>query len=271
MRAFFTWFLPRRRGPLRIIEMPLPAAALKELRDSDRFVVSYPRSGNRWLRVMLHDLLLLSRPELRARAEGMVLLPDLHQVWPSILDPTEFGLPSRILKSHNLTALTGRPMVYLFRQAADALVSHFHFLQGKGEVPRGLDLRAFCLAMLPEWCVHLELALREQARAPEKNCFLSYESMHRQPREVLAAAAQFLGVHASAAQIAQAVEANVFAKDQARMHAQAAHPQSPVLRQGKVGGAFKELPPEVLARITEKSADLYARACAASAVPLEGA
>lgn len=113
---------------------------------------------------------MLGRPYLPPPEKLWMLIPDL-QVHP-MEHPTrtDFSMPTRIFKSQNLRDVRGHRIVYIFREPTDALVSYFHFhIREKWKpelVARGPD--AFCQAMLPEWCEHVEMALDEYAAAPSQ-------------------------------------------------------------------------------------------------------
>src|SRR5581483_8943536 len=91
------------------------------LLDDDMLLVSFPRSGNTWLRVLLANLL---RPE-------PVTLTTIEQVVPDVYANADADLlrvpRPRILKSHEpFDARYGR-VVYLVRHPVDVAVSFYHF------------------------------------------------------------------------------------------------------------------------------------------------
>ena len=243
-----------------VLNMSIPT---DRLRDDDQFIASYPRSGNRWLRTMVNDVIVLNRPDLPPPAGLQALVPDFHQNEPDERVMEQFGLKSRILKSHNLQAIQGWRMVYLFRRAADALISfhHFHLKQPKWEeTVKNLGVDKFCETMLPTWIGHVEMAVRQGEWLPERTCLISYETLHACPLEALRKAVGFLGIGATDDVIAKAVENNSFENSVAKLAGKKTEGAAPILRQGRVGGAAEELKPETLRKIEAASESLYQRA-----------
>jgi len=102
---------------------------LLELRADDTFLVSYPKSGNTWLRFMLANLISRA-PESFQDANNLV--PDIHnERTPAIL--SQVASP-RILKSHLPYDPNYPRVVYLVRDPRSVCVSQFWFKKRKGEV-----------------------------------------------------------------------------------------------------------------------------------------
>jgi hypothetical protein len=183
---WFSKILGRRPHPaVDVAGMEVTPERLAALRPDDQFLVSYPRSGNRWVRHLLRDVIALGRPDLPPPEKLGMLIPDLHVNEMDHLARMDFGMSTQIFKSHNLPDLRGRRIVYLFREPADALVSYFHFhVREKIEpelVAQWPD--AFCRAMLPGWCEHVQMALDEYADeyavTPSRVLLVSYEILLR--------------------------------------------------------------------------------------------
>ena len=260
MNSFLSKIL-RSAPPLDpdIAGMVIPAERLQGLRENDQFIVSYPRSGNRWLRVIVRDVIVLNRPELPAPEDLKTLVPDLHHYEPDGPALAQFGVQARILKSHNLRDIAGRRMVYIFRQAADALVSFYRFRCQQPQwaaTVSSMTLEAFCSAMLPGWIDHMEIAVRAANRSPEHTCFVAYEALHASPLPAVRKTVGFLGLHATDDVIARAIEGNAFEKNRAQL----APGSGPILRKGRVGSASEELSTEMLTRIEAAAEPLYLRA-----------
>jgi hypothetical protein len=252
----------------RVVDMWIP---VERMRPDDQFIVSYPRSGNRWLRALLADVLTLGRPEFSAEGTKLDLIADFHQGEPDPALLERFGLKTRILKSHNLRDLRGHRFVYLFRRAEDALVSYYHFrvkrLAETGGTADSMTIEAFCEAMLPTWVEHLQIALARQAAAPERALFTSYEGLHANPAEALKRVTRFFHIEADDDVIARAIEHNGFEKSQRRVVAETPAGVAPILRKGRVGSASEELPASALADIRAVTETLYqqAQACVGGA------
>lgn len=261
MKSLFAKFF-QRTAP-GIADLAIPAERLRTLREDDQFIVSYPRSGNRWLRVMVRDVIVLNRPDLPPPAELRTLVPDLHHYEPDAAALAQFGVRSRILKSHNLRAIAGRRWVYIFRRAADALISFYHFRQKQplwAEQTKALTADEFCTEMLPGWVEHLELAIRQREEFADRTCFVAYEALHASAAVTLRTTLDFLGIAATDEVIRGAIEGNAFEKNRAQVAAKPTDGPVPILRKGRVGTAAEELRPETLAQIEAAASPLYQRA-----------
>lgn len=109
---------------LRYITLGLPRL---RVRPTDGFLVSWPRSGNTWLRQMVANALYPDSDwDLMALEEHMPIIenPKLRRLLPAME-----SLPFRIFKSHDDATeylLAGR-VVYLIRDGRDALTSFYHY------------------------------------------------------------------------------------------------------------------------------------------------
>lgn len=264
--GWFSWLRGRPApAPEDVAGMDVAPERLAALRADDQFLISYPRSGNTWVRHLLRDVIVLEKPDLPAPESLWMLIPDLHVHPMDHPARDQFGLPTRIFKAHNLRDLYRRRFAYIFREPADSLASFFHFHLREKIAPeltaQGLD--AFCVRMLPSWCEHAGLALEAHAAAPERVALFSYEMLQKEPVPTLAAIARFYGLPASAATLEKAVELNRFETLRAK---EAQSPQNPdefFFRKGKVGAGAGELAGETRSRITAEAGALYQQACAA--------
>lgn len=252
----------RPRPAVDVAGMAVAPERLSALRPDDQFLVSYPRSGNTWVRHLLREVIVLGRPDLPPPEKLWMLIPDLHQHEMEHPARTAFGMPTRIFKSHNLRDLRGRRIVYIFRDPADALTSYFHFhVREKMEpelVAQGPD--AFCRAMLPGWCEHVRMALDELAAAPSRMLLVSYEMLLHEGVQTLGVITRFLGVRTDEALLAAAVERSKFENLRAK---EEQHPQNPeefFFRKGRAGTGREELTAKTQGAIARAAQPLYDRA-----------
>ena len=252
----------RSRPAVDVAGMDVAPERLAALRPNDQFLVSYPRSGNTWVRHLLREVILLGRPALPPPEKLWMLIPDLHVHEMEHPARTVFGMPTRIFKSHNLRDLRGRRIVYIFREPADALTSYFHFhVREKMEpewVAQGPD--AFCQAMLPGWCEHVRIALDEFVTAPSRMLLVSYEMLLDDGPRALGAITRFLGLMADETMIAAAIERKKFENLRAE---EAENPQNPeefFFRKGRAGAGREELTTETQRAIAAVAKPFYDRA-----------
>lgn len=255
---------PNRPEP-NIVDMNVPTQRLGALRSDDQFIVSYPRSGNTWMRNLVRNVIVLGRPSQTEPEKLWMLIPDLHISEHAMEHEahTQFGLTRRILKSHNLAAIQNHRLLYVFRRPADALVSYYHFHllhpETRDKVQDGLE--KFCDRMVTGWGRHVQLALSIHAKAPERAHFVSYEMLTKDAPNALSAAVKFLGFAGSKETIGAAIERSTF--ERLRRQEEATRTESGneyFFRRGKVGSAQEELTPAMLEKIKAQTEDIYASA-----------
>ena len=109
------------------------AKGLRGLRSSDVILVSYPKSGNTWVRFFLCNLVTQLEGDGAevdfAKVDATMpelAVDDLERPWP-------FKLIPRVVKTHNpyWFAFSGKRSIYVIRDPRDVMVSHFHFVTGK--------------------------------------------------------------------------------------------------------------------------------------------
>lgn len=100
-----------------------PAGRNVEVFEDDTYLVSYPKSGNTWIRFMLGNLYSQADTVTFSNLEKKV--PDIHQNPARSLKK----LPRpRILKSHEYLDPRYRKVIYIVRDPRDVAVSYYHYL-----------------------------------------------------------------------------------------------------------------------------------------------
>lgn len=258
---------PGHRRAQALIEELTPAAA-PSASSSRLYIASFPRSGNTWVRLLLSDLILQQHgyaTDTTLPIHADYIIPDLHVGKAEDVDQ-RLRLPGLLLKSHDrFDQLAPGRAVCIFRQAADALVSYYHFhLRYPNLAPKaaaGVD--RFCRDHVEKWKAHLRSFLEARERGAEV-FFVSYESIHAESARTLGNIARFIGLTAGEAACRQAVENHGFAKQQAaEKQAHGDKYAVPFFRQGQVNGAARELTPETLAFLAAETTELYESALAA--------
>lgn len=243
------------------------------LTDRDVIILSYPRSGNTWMRYMIADIIL--------QAHGFQTdsdLPiDFDRVIPSIYKheiathiDERIQLPYRIIKSHEFIDAENRKFIYTFRRPTDSLCSFYHYLRNhphnpdKQELALNLSIEEFCSQEVDEWIKHLEKALSlHSIKENHKNiCWVCYEKLHEYPQAALKSVIRFLELDESQIEIDKAIENHtkenqikVFKKkNQADLNRN--------IRKGRVGTSIREISPETLRMIESKTQALYKEAYA---------
>ena len=118
-----------------------PAAASPQIHHDDLFLVSYPKSGNTWMRFLLANLLRITdagasdQPIDFHSAVRYVPEYELHT------DEVDLAPRPRILKSHTTFNHRFPRVVYLVRDPRDVYVSYYHYMRKR--IPGEMDIRSF--------------------------------------------------------------------------------------------------------------------------------
>lgn len=245
-----------------------PAARGLTVRADDVFLVSYPRSGNTWLRFLLANAL---------RPGSAATFADFGDIVPDIYDETDAQLlrrrSPRVLKSHEPYDERYRRVLYVVRHPADVAVSYYHYLIKMRQIPPGYDVARFVdsfvrgrLDDFGTWGGHVDDWL--EARGTDKDfVLLRYEDVLDAPTDALRAALELVGVEADDEVVAQAVERST-AAELRRLERETATAlptfrgsrlEDPFIRKARAGTAAEELAPELIAQIADAWPQALAR------------
>ncbi len=108
------------------------------VRPSDIFLVSYPRSGNTWLRFLLANLFGSDEPISFANIEQKI--PDIYQNPDKVM--CRLPIP-RVLKSHEYFDARYPKVIYLVRDPRDVVLSYYAYHQKNGWLLPNEQLTAF--------------------------------------------------------------------------------------------------------------------------------
>jgi len=178
----------------------------------DVFVVSYPKSGNTWTRFLIANLICPQEPASFANIDRIV--PEPEELTRRELD--RLARP-RILKTHRYFDPRYQQVIYVTRDPRDVVVSLYYYFRRQRNIGDDVSIEQFVtrfLAGLPE---HLP---REYASSWTQNVsswivtrfgqpdflLLRYEDLLSDTTANLKKIALFLGIRATAEQLAQAVE-----------------------------------------------------------------
>ncbi len=177
-----------------------------QIRNTDVFIVSFPRSGNTWLRKMLANAF---HPELAAQnplSYDLVrrTVVDMYQEWAYLpKDQTP-----RLIKSHESFTKHYPKVVYLYRDGRAVTASYYHFLRKMENY--SFDFDTFLAQSLKgdfqygSWQAHIESWLRQKPRIPFHP--VRYESLLENPVATLGEICRFLGIGGEPGAIENAVK-----------------------------------------------------------------
>jgi len=160
---------------------------------ASRFLTSFPRSGNTWMRRLLASALGYSADEL---------VPDLHNPTLKIVPPQQPVGQAILYKSHTVFGLDKYRHIYLFRLPEDALVSYAHF---SGRATAGCD--RFVRRSLRTYAYQLSSVYEQALSHPERWLLLSYESLIQDTERSIFSAIHWLGLQVSKDSVGQAITA----------------------------------------------------------------
>ncbi|HSK96223.1 MAG TPA: sulfotransferase domain-containing protein, partial [Euzebyales bacterium] len=220
-------------------------------RRCDAFLVSFPKCGRTWLRMMLGSALSehygISVRNLRRFTDADVTHPGLPRVLATHDDSPQVKSPHRVMRDKR--AYRHSKVVLLTRDPRDAIVSLYFHVTRRRQVPYDGDLSAFVrersgglaslLAFYDAWAPHLDR---------DNVLLVRYEDMHAAPARELERVLTFLDVSGvEDAVVERAVTASSFERLQ-RMEREGSagtralrtttthDPEAYKVRRGKVGG-----------------------------------
>ena len=247
---------------------PGPAARDVTVFADDLFLVSYPRSGNTWLRFLLANAL---------RSDETVTFGTMARLVPDVYDEPDAvlrGLPRpRVLKSHEPYDPRYPSVLYLVRNPLDVAASYYHYLIKMRVLEEGFDLGRFVEAFVEgsldgfgPWDEHVAGWL-DAREGDERFVWMRYEDLLDDASAAVREMLRLLGVARDEEQVRAAV-ARSSAEELRRLERETASElptfrgsrlDKPFIRAARVGAGAEELPPELRARIVEAWAPVAAR------------
>jgi sulfotransferase family protein len=181
-----------------------PKWRFDEVRADDVYLISFPRSGNTWLRYQLAALMHGPQTD-PARVTATV--PDIHASDPSIRpDPGPIWVKSHMPASGG--PLDAR-VIYLIRNGLDATASYHRYLRQRGRLAPDASLDDFLDGsdMWPcDWTAHVEGWLDEiETRAESEALIVRYEDLLGRPVDEMEKVVDFLGIDGGRSRIEEAI------------------------------------------------------------------
>jgi len=246
------------RGIKRALGLHMPGRMLDVFPD-DTFLVSYPKSGNTWIRFLIANL---QYPEKHPDFTNInQLVPDYEAHSKRSLN----RLPRpRTLKSHQYFDPRYYKVLYIVRDPRDVVLAEYHFgikqrLHGE-DYPLAHYVSRFLANdtghTYGSWFDHV--ASWYYTRRDDPGFLLvRYESLHTQPLIEMTRIAKFLGASSDPAKLTFAIEQSTGARmrelEKKQMHVfsstKGTRPDLPYIRVAKAGGWRTNLPKDSAARI----------------------
>jgi hypothetical protein len=227
----------------------------------DIFIVSYPKSGNTWLRFLVASLV--------CDRHG-IGFNNIDEVIPDIYQCTEKSLRKRqrprIIKSHEYFDRRYGRVIYIVRDPRDVAVSYFYHHLKQRLIPEDRGFERFVERFLAgtldpygSWQEHVGSWLGARS-GRDDFLLLRYEDLSRTAEDELKRVAEFLDLQLTETRLRRAVEQCSF-EEMRRLERRQAHRTSTLkssrqdigfVRSATVGGWQQELAPALAARIVER-------------------
>lgn len=191
----------------------------------DIYLVSYPKSGNTWLRFLIANVL-----KTHFEIDREVNFFSIHELIPDIHTSrylrergffAEHNLP-RIIKSHaNYNPYYNR-VILLVRDPRDVCVSYYHFLQQRKTIPSDWTISQFIRNQtygVSAWLKHSQSWYRLLHDRQIIQVF-RYEDLLREPKLQLAKIADLFGIKMTLISIERAID---LASKSAMKHSEQTH------------------------------------------------
>lgn len=155
-------------------------ATLTAIHDDDVFLVSMPRSGSNWVRLMLAHL---KAPGVSIDFRNVnSIVPTLHSWTPCDIDA--IARP-RIIKTHYAAYARYPRFLAVVRDPRDVMVSMYHFYVSTRyfdyDMPFSRFLRSGYARWPLDWSRHSRRALAIAERAPRRGLVVRYERLRAAP------------------------------------------------------------------------------------------
>jgi Sulfotransferase domain len=246
------------KGIKRAFGLHMPGRMLDVFPD-DTFLVSYPKSGNTWIRFLIANL---KYPEKHPDFTNInQLVPDYEAHSKRSLN----RMPRpRTLKSHQYFDPRYHKVLYIVRDPRDVVLAEYHFgikqrLHGE-DYPLAHYVSRFLANdtghAYGSWFDHVASWYFTRRNDPGF-LLVRYESLHSQPLIEMARIAKFLGASSDPGKLAFAIEQSTGArmreleKKQAHVFSSTRETRLdlPYIRVAKAGGWRTKLPEDCVARI----------------------
>lgn len=203
------------------------------IRPTDIFLVSFPKSGNTWMRFWLANLLRPEQLEITFRTVNALVPPVI--ALPNLKNP----LPDpRFIKSHAPFQSQYPRVIYILRDGRDAMLSYYYYQRAK--LPLGTTIADF-LAQTPwpcRWADHVASWLNAELPA-DRFLLLRYEELQKEPAIQLQRLIQFADLTVSPTRLQQALERSSFQamrqNEQKHGGPRGHNPEGGFMRQGQNG------------------------------------
>lgn len=176
----------------------------------DIFLVSFPKSGNTWLRFLIANAIRVKYQINREVNFFSIhdIIPDVH-ISREILSQGPFGrsdLP-RIVKSHSIFNPNYHRVVFLVRNPSDVMTSYYYYLKNYQSIPEEMSMSDFLGHKkfgIQAWVEHTRSWLQPQ-KIGQILKVVSYENLKKSTEKELGNIMSLMGVNLCETELEKAV------------------------------------------------------------------
>jgi len=176
---------------------------LYKIFNDDTFIVSYPRSGNTWVRFIIANLL---------SPNDKIGFNEIHQNSPPISTAKDIInnlTRPRFIKSHQPLLNLYPRILYLVRHPGDVVVSYYYFNLEKnwfnGSISEFIRSRRISVFGKWNWNDHVRLAIDFVKNNPDRIFIVKYEDLLTRPEKIIIRFTRFAGISANHDQIEKVI------------------------------------------------------------------
>lgn len=259
----------RHRGMNTKLRVPVIWLQHRGLRPTDVFVASFPRSGNHYLRFLLHEILTGKPAHFDTIKQA---LPWIHSGFRKA--SAVFPEGGRLISTHEQYRREYRKAIYLVRDVRDVVLSNYFSYTCLSGAAAYYNIRDFdtYLGMFlgskmrryGSWQEHVVSWLDCPISKTGDLLVIRFEDMRRNPEETLTRVAQFLGVHTDRRRILAAIDNNTLEKMRAKEDVSESlvrgdTEEGRFVRRGRVGGWRESLTEPQVELIQQCAGNVLAR------------
>ena len=195
-------------NPESLYDKELLSLGLDDIRDTDIFLCSYPKSGNTWLRFLIGNML---NPDTEITFRNVDHFVSTIEWCQSDLNRVA---ERPIMKTHFMCLHRFPKVIYICRDPLDSLVSYYHYCLRNNWFHDNISefIRSDVPNYYGNWGQHVESALKMKMDRPRDILFIRYEQMLEDAIPEAGRIAQFLEREISTETISQAVARSSFSE-----------------------------------------------------------
>jgi estrone sulfotransferase len=226
---------------------------IKTIYPTDTFIVSYPKSGNTWVRFIIANML----------TNDIVTMKNINDFVPGIYNFKDIinSMPEpRFIKSHHPNFDKFPKSIYIYRDYRDVLISYYHFQVNQHLFNGSISdfIKSNELKTFGSWKEHVTFAMKHHKQHPNNSLLIAYESLLSNPTLYIEKIATFCDIQSQkkSAEIAEICSFQSLQKNEKTYGKVFNNPELTFFRSGQSGQWKKELSENDLQLIVKENGSL---------------